>query len=238
MKSLIQAGALILATALFNIACSTDTVSSKDVNADAINQSYTLSYNEADNSTWMYAQFRVGGSTGTTVDLNDPAQLRINGQTPTKSTFLGTSYEINNSGFVRSATFEFRGSDGKTMVNSINIDPVYLRKADQTVSVAQPYLIDVEAPNLGSNEYVSVRLTQQIQKPDGSIQFNTADGVYLAATNKASFSPSDLNRLSGGVAKLEISRQKSQRLSQSTRDGGGISASYNLRPLSVTIVGK
>lgn len=238
MKSLIPAAALILTAGLFNTACSTDTVSSKDVNAEAVDQNYVLSYDESTNSTWIYAQYRVGGSTGTTVELNDPANLKINGQTPSKSSFLGTSYELRQSGFVKSATFVYDTGSGQTLTNAIRIEPLILRKADQVLAVNAGYTALVDAPNLASNETVVASLVQEVQDGQGNSDFAIANGVYDAAHSQVTFSPSELNKLSNGIGKLQMERQKWAALSQATREGGGISATYALRPVSVTISGK
>jgi hypothetical protein len=226
----------VMAVAMLNAACSMDTVSSKDVKADAIHQVYSLSYSEESNSTNMSAQFRVGGWSGTTVSLDDPSSLKINGRVPGKSTVLGTSYDLDQGGFIPSATFEYKSEDGKTLVNSIAIDRVQLLKADSTVSAQRLYAIDLSAPNLQSNESVRVTITQESRQSDGSTKWASADGSYDRARQKAFFQPSELNKLSNGPAKLSISRGKQSGLAQATREGGMISASYALRPVFVTIV--
>lgn len=228
-----------LTLTLLNTACSMDTVSSKDVQAEAVYQNLSLNYSEDTNSTSMSAQFRVGGWSGTTVELESPAGLRINGRTPSKSAFLGTSYEVRSSGFVRSATFEYQGSDGRLLTNSISMDPVVLRYAPSVASVTNTFEVDVEAVNLQPRESLRVELSQEFRHPDtGVMTFARATGTYDKSRAKAVFSTYELNRLNNGTARLEISRSKSGTLAQATREGGTISASYHLRPVSVTITGK
>ena len=169
----------VVAARILSTACSIDTVSSKDVKADAVHQSYSLTYSESENSTRMWAQFRVGGWSGTTVDLDEPSHLRINGGTTSKSTFLGTSYQSARGGFVPSATFEYTDSEGKTLVNSISIEPVRLLYAAPTVSVTRTYEAEVEAANLVSNDYVKAEIEQTYKDPQtGQTHYLHANGVF------------------------------------------------------------
>jgi len=84
------AKSLILVCMLLSSAGCLDTVDSEDVNPRAIYQSYHVDYDEKTNETDLFATFRVGGSTGTTVRLNSPSELRVNGRRIDHYTFLGT----------------------------------------------------------------------------------------------------------------------------------------------------
>ena len=226
--------ALFAVLSVFNTACSTDTVSSKDVSTEAIHQDYTMSYHEDSNTTEMSAQFRVGGWSGTTVELESPSSLKVNGQAPSKNSFLGTRYYSSSSGYVPTATFEFTTTDGSKLTNSISIDPLHLLKADQTVSVLRTYEADVDAPKLTSGETITVQIQQQISGKESVY----ATGIYDRSRSKASFSPSELNKLENGNASLVIYRAKTGSLAQATKEGGGIAAYYYLRPVSVNVVDK
>jgi hypothetical protein len=230
--------ALIASSSLFNVACSVDTVGSDEVKTETIHQDYSLRYDEATDSTQLSAQFRVGGWSGTTVDLRSPAGISVNGKKLSKETFLGTRYSGAERGFIGAANFEYTDADGKRLTNAIRIDPVRLLKADQTVSVQRVYEVEIQAINPLPEDSFSVGLRQTSTRPDGTTEHLYADGVFDVARGRAVFSATQLNKLNNGPATLVISRSKSTRLQQSTREGGSIAASYNLRPVSVTIVDK
>jgi hypothetical protein len=236
-QKVFSAAALWATVAILCSACSVDTISSKDVSTDAIHQDLSMSYSEETNTTYLSAQFRVGGSTGTTVDLEEPANLKLNGQTPSKQNILGTRYQVSQPGFVRMANFEYKTKEETVLKNTISIEPMFLRKAEATASVLQTYVIELEVPALARGEEISVRMVQEIRKAD-MVQYQYADGVFDAGKSRASFSPAELSKLNNGLAKVQISRRKSTRVEQGTREGGFISASYNLRPISVNIVDK
>lgn len=230
--------AMLITYAAFSTACSVDTVGSDEVKSEAIHQTYSLRYDEDSDSTHLSAQFRVGGWSGTTVNLRSPASLTANGKGLTKESFLGTSYSGIERGFVPAATFDFTDADGRHLSNSVRIDPLRLLKADQTVSVQRAYEVEIQRVNPVPEESVSVGLRQSRPRSDGSNEYIYANGVFDIARGKAVFSTVELNKLNNGAATLVISRSKSTRLQQSTKEGGSISATYNLRPMSVTIVDK
>lgn len=228
--------ALGLTIAAFNTACSVDTASSRDVKPSAIHQSYSLDYQEDTNQTYLSAQFRVGGPTGTTVELESPSSLDINGYTPSKSSILGTSYSLQLNGFMQTGIFNYVNDDEQRLVNSISIDRINLIEADPTVSVIHGYVVNVQAVRLGTNEDVSVELTQDQRGSDGTFDYASATGVFDPARGQAVFTPAELEKLSNGTATLKIVRHKWGALQASMREGGTMNASYSVRPLTVNVV--
>lgn len=228
---LVPAAALML----LNAACSMETVSSKDVNPEAVYQDYSMTYKEDSGSTHISAQFRVGGWSGTTIELEAPAELKVNGAPVSKSTLFGTRYEKSTGGFVRTVVFEYKTADGKVLTNSISIDPLYLRQAPAVASAHAPYVVELDAPALGSGESVSAELFQESRDAHDRIEYRTARATYNSG--RAVFPVAELKKLANGMAKLRLSRSKRQGLAQATREGGGISASYVLREVSVSITG-
>jgi hypothetical protein len=237
MKALAPFSMVLLAIAIFNTACSMETVSSKDVKPEAVNQSYSVTYDQDRDSTSMWAQFRVGGSTGTTVDLDDPASLTINGKTPSKSTLFGTAYETSLSGFVSDASFVYNTGAGQTLTNSISLRAMSLVSAPQNLTPSAGYAVLVQVPGYSSDDNVSASLTETLDDGQGHTQFFSAIGYYDSGRSQIVFNPTELAALKPGTATLKISRSHDTNVSQSTGEGGYISATYNLRSIAVSVGG-
>jgi hypothetical protein len=219
--------------AVLNTACSMETVGSQDVKPEVIHQDYSVTYREANGSTEYTAQFRVGGWSGTTVELQSPANLKINGQSPGKSTVFGTMYESSTAGFVPSTTFEYTAADGKVSSNSISIDRVTLGAVSPMLTLNQSFVVPATAPGLSAGETITAEITQA----GGDNQTTMVVGSFDPARGQISFSLSDLNRLRNGSATLQVYRTKTLSLTQATSEGGTISANYYARPVNLTVAG-
>lgn len=227
---------------LANVACSTDTVGSREVRPDTIYQEYRLSFDEKTGNSTVEAWFRVGGLSGTTVRLDSPANLRVNGkEVPVKPDFRGTHYELELPGYVSVATFEYTTSENKVLVNSIGIDRLTLHRKGQfgNLSANQPFEIALDAPNLTAHETIEVLIKQEIRSQEGDqkgmLEHFNARGTYDSARGKVVVPVTELQKLKGGYAHLEISRTKLRNLAQSTREGGAISAAYSLQSIPMTM---
>jgi hypothetical protein len=238
MRSQIALFSLIAATPFFLSGCSIDTVDSKDVQPDAVYQDLSLDYEEASQATTFSGTFRVGGPTGTTIDLQSPARFLINGQVARKESFLGTGYSLDRGGFHPEAVFTLTTQDGRELSNSIRIQRVTLVKVDSVVQAGQAFEVLVTAEGWNpSAESISATLSQASSRQAEGSAFQSLRGVFDAARGRILFSGVDTAQLSDGTADITIMRHRSQRLSQSTRAGGILRASYRLRPIAVTVVG-
>lgn len=228
--------ALIASLAPLLSACSVDTVSSQDVSTQSIHQSYSVEYDVATNATTVWAQFRVGGFSGTTVSLKSPARVAANGQTLREHNFLGTFYSRSFAGYVSSVVLDWTGDDEHTHSNAISYKPVAITQAATTVDLLQAYQISVSAPELMGSDTVEARIRQE-QNRNGYNESIVVNAVFSPQLNQLTFPASELARLQEGQAVLEVSRSRWQSLVEGTREGGGISATYRARSLELTLVG-
>src|SRR6266508_529111 len=79
------------------IACTSNEIgNSKDVNPDAVFFDYKIRGEEKDSNITVYIQYRMGGSNGTTLVLNEPAKVQLDGEIiPVDSAKLaGAFYDI------------------------------------------------------------------------------------------------------------------------------------------------
>ncbi|MCB9073185.1 MAG: hypothetical protein H6623_06155 [Bdellovibrionaceae bacterium] len=228
--------ALVFSSSLI-VACSSDTVGSRDVNPNAVHQEYSVEYQETSNSSYISAQFRVGGSTGTTVELEPPSYLKINGTTPHKSSFFGTSYSLDQGGYTSSVTFEYSDDSQHSYVNSVIVKTIQILSAPQNLTIGQSYSVVVSTESLNPGDTVRGYLRQD-HFDQGISQSAYVEGVFDVGTQRMIFSSYDTSRLYEGNVELTLVRSHYQALSQSTsRGGGSIGSYYNTRPVILNAYG-
>jgi len=161
MKSKILAICVGL-SALMNAACSVDTVGSSQINAQSIHENYSITYDADKNTTEAWAQFRVGGSTGTTVELEAPSRVSANNVPMAKTNFLGTYYSLNMAGLVTNVTINYIDGNGGRRDYPAQVLPANLAITSTTVSKSMPYTATVDVPGLRYGEYAYLQITQSL----------------------------------------------------------------------------
>lgn len=218
--------------------CSMDTVGSNDVRPEAIHQDYSLHYRESNNATSMSAQFRVGGSTGTTVELEPPSQLSMNGATPKKSGLFGTSYSLAHSGPIAHGQFDYRDSYGQLYTNSVTLKSLMVHTNLMPAMLGANYYVPISTYPMEPGDSISAVLKQEFVE-NGVTRYVFVEGVYQASPSQVVFSAYDLSRLRAGVAQLELARVHRRSLDAAAPRGGGeISSQYSVRPVALTIYGQ
>lgn len=219
-----------------NTACSVDTVSSKEVSAQAVHQSLSATYEEASNSTRYNAQFRVGGWSGTTIHLDSPSKIEANGQVLSSTQFLGTSYSGGTRGAVSMTKFDWTSQDNKVYSNSIEMKPIAMVPPSVTLQKGQAYEVKLVGAALSGSEHIDARIEQSTTDANGQPQFIYVTGNVNASTLVVTFVSSEMQKLHSGSAKLTVSRNHSESLVSATREGGIISSYYQLRPVDLMII--
>lgn len=220
------------------VGCSTDTVGSSDVNPASIHQDYSLHYTESSNTSQLSAQFRVGGSSGTTVELEPPAVIYVNGQTLKKNTFLGTSYSVSVGGAMASANFEYIDDNGLRYMNSVPLKALTTSVNAAPIMLGTNYYVPVSTFPLEPGDTLHATLEQDFVQ-NGIHKYVYIDGQFEAAYSRFVFSAYDLNRLQNGIVKLQLRRSHHSTLAQmAPRGGGEISSHYSMRPISLTVYGQ
>jgi len=189
-KSLLFVIAILAATP----ACkSKDTIDSEDVNEAKIHRTYSVKFSAISGNLDLTAEFRVGGDTGTTVKLSDPAKVTVDGQTMEVATsdISGTYYYWRSKPAAPAASYKFtwtRG-DGKVVddvVNSIALATVSSPADGESVSKAAGLTVTF-APALTVNGesmyiYLSPNTADSLGKPGASDLATTGNTVRLDPT--------------------------------------------------------
>ncbi len=220
---------------------SVETISSNTVQASQIFQIYSV---EASKSrTEIIAAFRVGGATGTTLELAAPAQILYNRQplpVSAPSNLIGTNYRMKGTDYRTFSElyqptheFSYTDADGKTYVNSISLAPLELSaKGATSLENEKPTTITLSRI-VGSDETLTIAIDSII---DDEIPTNE-NSVYLnEKRNEVVITPEyRQTKQLKPQAELQIKIKKNANITNGSPLGGSISAVYSAAPLTVNV---
>lgn len=225
---------------------STETIESTKVSATEIYQSYIIYGSK--NSTSVNATFRVGGSTGSTVDLDAPAKIEHNGKEMTESApgfMKGTDYNDSASQFVSNHKFKFTDANGKVWENDIALDALEITSQNLSFSKLNGGTFTLSRP-LGKDETIEISLTSEKNPPPSSngnsnnkkpeLDYSTSlHPTFDQAGTTAKLEPSALKNFVDGKANLQVTIRKNKAASQSAK-GGSLDFTYEAQKVSVNVV--
>ncbi len=235
---------LFISAALFS-ACgpsgSVDTIASNMVNNSQIFQNYYVEGNKSDER--INAIFRVGGSTGTTVDLTEPAKISCNGINMEKSgpgsaggTGLfkkGTDYNLHGEKYETKHDFSFSDSEGKTYLNSISLAPLEAASnAPIRLNLDKPTLVPLSravAPDEKLLMTLELSVSDEVSPTESSIYLDQTRRTLIITPRYWTAKSLD------STVSLKMRISKTAAVSQGTQIGGTISADYDSAPVSVSI---
>lgn len=209
--------------------CSIDTVSSTDVKTTTIHQRYSVEFSESEQKTVATAQFRVGGSTGTTLDLRNPAMVKAFNESMNQIWSWGTAYSTSESGFFPKVEFTYVNADGKMSqyvaeTQSFKSEPLpshFSRKNDLVISL--------QADNW-DKEKDRISLTLLQKNPDqNQTPISIISDDYNPNTKVLTVKSAQLAKATLGVYTIQLSRSRHIGLSQKDSEGQGVSLSGTYR---------
>lgn len=232
---------LTISFTFLSLACvqgSVETVSSNAVQSSQIYQIYTVETSKA--KTEIVAAFRIGGATGTTLELTAPANILYNNQpmpVSVPSNLIGTNYKMKgtdyrtfSNNFQSSHEFSYTDADGKTYVNSISLAPVEISaKAAINIENDTPTTIPLSRA-IGATETLTIAIASvidiEVPNAENTVHFNEKRNAVIITPQYWT-----AKQLKPQVD-LEIKVKKSDSLSNGTPLGGSISAVYK----AVTVI--
>jgi hypothetical protein len=226
---------LILFAALTNLsACSTDIIGSDRIHTEDIHQYYQAHYRADDNTTDFTATFRVGGSTGTTIEFLAPSELTVNDIVAKQEKFFGSHYTVNLSkGFIPNFRTIWRTQEGQTFTNSFSIKPIRSRDALPTrLYIGTSTLINLIVPAYQEDDEIEAIIEQNA---DNNQNRYVVAKNYNPQTQQLMIQPTDLINLKPGVATFYLRRTHSKPLEQQTPKGGLAFSSYSDVKVTVSI---
>jgi len=225
---------------------STETIESTKVAPSEIYQSYLIRASR--NGTSVNTTFRVGGPTGSTVDLDAPARVELNGKemSESKPGFLkGTDYNASFEQFVPVHRFKFTDSSEKVWENEISLDALEITSGEILFSKVGGGSLTISRP-VGKDEIVEFSLVSEKTPPAPASNSNT--GVKKPEMNystnlQVSFDqsgktgkidPVALKNFVDGRATISLTVRKSKPAEQSAK-GGSMDISYESQKAMVSV---
>jgi hypothetical protein len=216
----------LISTAIVLAACTSNEIgSSKDVTPETVYFDYRVWGDEQSDNVTVKLQYRFAGENGTTLVLEDPSHVELDGQkiAVDSSKMSGAYYEMNL------PALDFAGQH--TIVFTDMAKKVYKEEFDfSIISFKKPFPatinrqdLEIELDGTAPEDYVRLLLTDTSSFSKGIDRIDTIkDGRIL-------ISRADLENLHNGPISLEIIKEDEKLLKQATKEGGRLSLSYGLK---------
>jgi hypothetical protein len=214
-------------------ACSSNEIgNSRDVAPETVYQQYHIRYNESDAKVELRAQFRFGGSNGTTLVLNSPSGISLDGQAikVDSSDYGGAFYNVDRpaSQFVGSHHFVFTDINGKKYDNGFSFLPAKLASVPTTASRQQPLTLVFDGSSLQPGDRIDV--SSSATDSTFSISHEVVANQYQVEIPAA-----QLARQKGEKLMLDISVERNIPLQQLTKEGGEMEYRQQLKTVKLKL---
>jgi hypothetical protein len=199
--------------------------SSKDVNPDAIYFDYKIWAEEAKEDATVMLQFRFGGKNGTTLLLDEPAYVSLDGKkiTVDSSKLTGAFYEVIKpvKEFTGKHLISFSDLNGKKYKEEFVFQPFKLM-AEVPALLSRADLV-FEFKGLNPEDYVRIFATDTSFESPGINRLDTVKNGRII------ISKIDLENLVNGPINLEFYKEDEKPVKNGTKEGGRISITYGLK---------
>lgn len=226
MKHQFGIRAVWLVSILVLLSCTSDEIgSSKDVNPDAVFFDYEIWAEEGKEDVTVNVQYRMGGKNGTTLVLDEPSKVLLDGEqlTVDSAKVTGAYYEIQK---------PIASFSGKHSITFIDLN----RKEYKEEFEFTPFSLDPDVPatmhrgdlvfdfkGLDSIAYVNVILTDT--------SFNSADinDIDTVKNGRLVISGNRLSALINGPINLQFHSEVEKSMKNGTKEGGKLHIHYGLK---------
>lgn len=244
---MLQKHLIVFLVFLFGVlgCASVETIESTKVSPSEIYQEYTIRGNKK--NTFASATFRVGGATGSTVDLDAPSKVAHNGNEMSESgpgLLKGTTYNTNTSEFISKHKFSYTDASGKVWTNEISLEGLEMTSPNITISKANGGTITLSRA-VGKDENVEFLIVSEKTAPTSSnsnsknkqpeseystnLQFS-----FDEARSSIKIEPFSLKNFVDGKADLKVTVRKNKATQQSAK-GGALDFVYESQKIVATV---
>ena len=225
----ILAGMLLLITGLF--ACNSNEIGeSKDVNQDKIYMDYHISYAEGDDRVALNFQYRFAGPAGTTLVLNSPSQMKLDGEIlKVDSSKYGGAFftaDKNYKAFLGNHSIQFTEVNGKQFDNAFEFAPFSLVNLPQTADRNKDLIVSYNINGLNANDDIEINSVDT----DSSFHYHqpgSSTSVAIPAT--------DLKRQKNNEVSFEATIYRQLPMAHTTGEGGKLMLTYRLKPVKIKL---
>ncbi len=217
---------LITCSALASCLNNAEIGSAKDVDPKSIYYDYTVSGEEGSDDATMMLQYRFGGRNGTTLVLDSPAKVLVDGvQIKVDSAKLtGAFYELIKpaASFNGNHTILFTDRDGKEHKEEFSYRPFALANELPEKIKRQPFTIKLNGFDTGQALVRLVMMDTAFKTRDVNME------VYVES-GQLRIDSMQLANLKNGPINLELYREEERPLKQPSKEGGRLQITYSLK---------
>ena len=196
--------------------CNAEIGNIKDVSPETVYTKYLVTYVESDSVVLVRAQFTFAGPNGTTLVLNTPAKIELDGDSihVDSTTEDGAFYEVKKpaSVFKGSHTLVFTGTNGTTYSQPFTFTPIKLATPIASQIPKEGLLLNFSG--LQDNDSIHIRIM------DTSSIGNSIDTMLLVKDNKALVDKAALQKLQPGPINIQLGQGSTVALHHTTKEGG------------------
>ncbi|MBO9668250.1 MAG: hypothetical protein J7501_15725 [Bdellovibrio sp.] len=223
------------------VACGRGSIDSSFLKEDAagnnnIYRSYSVDYNEQKNQAMATATFSVGSSWGTTVRLQQPASLSVNGSPARENTDVFDGGEISAFyiGFIFPPAWFLMGTTGTTYHKTVAGTSAAFEFVDTSGShftdVAQVPALRLSAPQFTSMSGAALQIYGGTSSDTIRVrisQYGISKTVYGTGSSVA-ISSNDLTSFQPGIVDINVEVESSQAIRADSESlGGDIKTTYS-----------
>ncbi len=198
---------------------------SKDVNPDAIFFDYRISGEEGRSITCML-RYRFGGPNGTTLMLEDPSKVEVDGVALKldSAKYTGAYYEISKpvKEFTGPHEIVFTDINKKQYKEDFDFIPISLSAELPEKITRQPFTIKLKGLD---NAQVPVRLVMT----DTAFSTRDVNEIRQISNGEIAIDENTLSRLKKGPITLEIYTEDERSVKNGTKQGGRLFITYGLK---------
>jgi hypothetical protein len=211
---------------VFLFSCTSDEIgNSKDVNPDAVFFDYEVWAEEGKEDVTVNLQYRMGGKNGTTLVLDEPSKVTLDGEQlkVDSAKVTGAYYEVQRplGSFTGKHTINFTDVNNKEYNEEFEFTPFFL-EPDVSSTLSRGDLV-FNFKGLDSVDYLSVILTDTL--------FTSADinDIDTVRNGRLVIKAERLSALVNGPIHLQFYREQILPLKKPTKEGGKFMITYGLK---------
>jgi len=207
-------------------ACNNEEIGkAKDVNPETIYFDYRISGDEATGRTTVRLQYRFAGSGGTTLVLEDPSRVTLDGKmlNVDSSRFNGAYYEadIATDSFAGKHEIVFTGPAGKKYTEQFTYTPFQLGLLPDSLSAGKDLVLEIGG--LEEGERLHLMMT------DTTFRGNGIERIEKVKQGRIVVPAEELTVLKKGPVYLDLSTDIKRNLKDTTPEGGALYLNYRLK---------
>lgn len=217
---------------LFALSCSSNEIgNSRDVNPESIYLWYMVSHEDGDDSVSCYLQFRFAGENGTTLVLNEPAGVSIDGiSIPVDSgTISGAYYQKNFAAkdFAGNHVINYTDNNGKIHEETFRFEPVRCTTILPEKINRDGLSFEFSGNLTGDDAVITIS--------DTSMLTEDVHVVQPLSSGRIKVPQQQLQPLVNGPVQIVISKTIEQPFKHPTAEGGMFAIMYGIKEYSTEL---